>query len=120
MRYIDTGGGDRAGSVGTWLDENVLSGIKGFRCQFGYFRFAALAPYASVLRESAQAGHPVHVVLGSNGGSLVAQDVQRALRIVEGTSGRLSVVAFTGAEFHPKDSRQNNLPKFQWIRGWIS
>ena len=101
-RYLDTGTGDRDQYVGRWLDENIVTGLQGFRGQFGYFRFRALEPFAEILHGAAQAGHPVRFVLGSNYGSLVAQDVQKTLRVLDGDAATLTVVSFGGAEFHPK------------------
>jgi len=101
-RYLDTGSGGPQHYLGHWLDENVTLTLRGFRCQFGYFRYRAIAPFADTLRARAQAGDPVHLVLGSNGGSLIAEDVQCALRIIDGEAARLTIVAFSGAEFHPK------------------
>jgi len=100
--YLDTGSGEPNQCVGHWLDENLVAGIQGFRGQFGYFRFTALTPYAGFLRDAATIGHPVHIVLGSNGGSLAAEDIQRVLRVVAGPAAAVTVVAFMGAEFHPK------------------
>lgn len=100
--YIDSGRGDVDQTLGAWFDKNVVSGIREFRCQFGYFSFSGVQPFAGVLRDLAAGGGSVHVVLGSNSGSLKAQDVQRMLRVIEGDNASLTVVAFSDAVFHPK------------------
>lgn len=102
-QYIDSGSGDPAQAIGTWLDEQVVNGIRGFRGQFGYFAFGALENYVGVLRETAEAGNPVHLVLGSNEGSLLASDLQNTWSVVEGTTNAsLTVVSYRNAFFHPK------------------
>ena len=101
-RYIDTGNKKPKQDVGHWLDANVVAGIRGFRCQFGYFRFDAIRPFADLIRDVAELGDPVHFVLGSNAGSLVAQDAQMALRVTDGRNATLTIVSFADAEFHPK------------------
>ncbi|MGA2230067.1 MAG: phospholipase D family protein [Tepidisphaeraceae bacterium] len=100
-KYLDSGvDADRC--AGRWLDENLVPGILGLRAQFGYFRYNAIAPFANTIRTASAAGHPVHFALGSNAGSLAAVDVQRLIRIVSGRCATVTVVAFAGAEFHPK------------------
>jgi hypothetical protein len=101
-RYIDSGAGLADQDVGHWLDANVVTGIREFRCQFGYFRYSAIESFADIIRDLAHAGGAVHFVLGSNFGSLIAADAQRVLRVTSGTHASLSVVAFANAEFHPK------------------
>lgn len=100
--YIDSGTDIADQTLGHWLESNVQSGIKEFWCQFGYFRFAAIHTYARILQDLAKRGCPVHIVLGSNSGSLVAADAQRVLRVVSGSNATLTIVAFSNAEFHPK------------------
>ena len=59
--------------------------------------------FENVLRAAAESGYPVHIVLGSNSGSLSKADLENALKITENTSnGSLVVVAYANAEFHPK------------------
>jgi hypothetical protein len=101
-KYIDSGSGEADQDVGHWLDANVAAGIREFRCQFGYFRYSAIQPFADVIRDLAAAGGPVHFVLGSNFGSLIAADAQRALRVATGVHASLTIVSFADAEFHPK------------------
>jgi len=104
-RYIDSGAGQANQDVGHWMDANVVKGIKDFRCQFGYFRYSAIESFADVIRDLSISGGPVHFVLGSNFGSLIAADAQRVLRVTSGAQSSLSIVAFADAEFHPKTIR---------------
>jgi len=102
-RYLDTGAGDREQCLGVWLQRNVASDILGFRAQFGYFRFAAFSPFASILRDVGARGNAVHLVLGSNNGGLPADDLRSTFEVVQGTANSsLTVVAYRNAAFHPK------------------
>jgi hypothetical protein len=101
-RYLDSGSNNPSQTVGYWLDQNLVPGIRGFRCQDGYFRFDAIRPFADIIRDAALAGFHVRMVFGSNDGSLLAQDVQRALRVASGRNASVIVVAYDDVEFHPK------------------
>lgn len=100
--YIDSGSGEADQDSGHWFDANVVAGINEFRCQSGYFSYAAIKPFAQVIHDLATAGGQVHFVLGSNSGSLIAADAQRALRVAAGVNASLTIVSFADAEFHPK------------------
>jgi transcriptional regulator with XRE-family HTH domain len=99
-KYIDSGSGQADQCLGHWFDANVLAGIQEFRCQFGYFRYSAIEPFADVIRDLAAAGGQVHFVLGSNFGSLIAADAQLLLRVAAGKNASLTIVAFADAKFH--------------------
>ena len=102
-RYLDSGDSVRENFLGNWLDANIVPGIQGFRLQSGYFGYGALKPYADILRATAEASCPVHIVLGSNFGSLSRDHLQNVLKIVERTpESTLTVAAYANAEFHPK------------------
>ena len=102
-RYLDTGAGDASHSLGHWLDANLTQGVQEFHAQFAYFTYSALSPYAVVLRDAVIAGFPIHLVLGSNEQSLVADDLRKALEITKNTpNASLTVVAYSNAKFHPK------------------
>lgn len=101
-RYIDSGSGQADQYAGHWLAANVVTGIREFRCQFGYFSYSAIESFADVLRDLAESGGQVHFVLGSGGGSLLAADAQRVLRVAAGAHASLSIVAFADVLFHPK------------------
>lgn len=102
-RYLDTGANDSSHSLGHWLDVNLVSGIREFHAQFAYFTFSALKPYAEILRSVVAAGFPVHLVLGSNEKSLIADDLRQALKIMENApNASVTVIAYSNAKFHPK------------------
>ena len=102
-QYLDTGGGDRAHCIGSWMEKAFADGIREFRTQVGYYRFSAIEPFETVLRGKAKAGAAVHFVVGANRGALSSTDLERTLSIVEGTqNGSLVVVSYSNALFHPK------------------
>lgn len=102
-RYIDSGSDDPTQCLGAWFANNVVTGIRGFHAQFGYYGYKALYPFGNVLRVSATAGNPVHLVLGSNKGSLKERDLRWTFDLIRGAAdASLAVMVFGNAEFHPK------------------
>lgn len=102
-RYLDTGSDNANECLGEWLNANLMSGVRSFRGQFGYFGINALLPYEQTIADIAQVGGTVRFVLGANDGDLSAADVRGALRLVENTAnGSLIVVRYDNALFHPK------------------
>jgi hypothetical protein len=102
-RYLDSGSDDPTKCLGYWFNQNVVAGITGFHAQFGYYTYRALFPFGSHLHAAASAGHPVHLVLGSNKGSLKEQDLSWTFDLIRNaTDASLKVMAFGNAEFHPK------------------
>lgn len=102
-RYIDSGVGDPSHSIGLWLEENLGGDILGFHAQMAFFKYGALEPFAKTIKAVAGAAKPVHLILGSNNGSLTRIDLERVLPLVQGTGdGKLVVVAYANAQFHPK------------------
>ncbi len=106
MGWSDTltrGAGDSNHCLGNWFATNVVSGIKSFGAQFGYYGYRALYPFEEVLRETASVGNPVHLVFGSNKGSLIEHHLEWTLELIDGTpDASLTVVVYSNAEFHPK------------------
>lgn len=101
--YIDSARDNKAEFIRYWLDKNLLPNTKSFHVQSGYFSYAAIEPFAQVLKSMVKNGGRVKFVLGSNGGSLIAKDAKMVLEIIKGNpSCSLTVVAFKNAEFHPK------------------
>jgi hypothetical protein len=81
----------------------LTEGITGFYAQFGYYSYKALFPFGPFICDAANAGHPVHIVLGSNKGSLNEVDLRWTFDLIKDASNAsLSVVVFGNAEFHPK------------------
>ena len=101
--YIDSAHDNKAEFIRYWLDKNLLPDTKSFHVQSGYFSYAAIEPFAQVLKSMVKNGGRVKFVLGSNGGSLIAKDAKGVLEIIKGNPNcSLTVVAFKNAEFHPK------------------
>ena len=101
--YLDSGSSDPTQCLGYWFDQNVVAGITGFHVQFGYYSYKALYPFGEILKATATAGNPVHLVLGSNKGTLREVDLRWICDLIDGAAdASLSVVSFGNAEFHPK------------------
>ena len=102
-KYIDSANEQKIEYVRAWLDDNVVSGIRSFRTQSGYYSWNAVLPFEKILSGVARSGHLVAFVLGANDGQLDAGDLQKTLGIIQQhPCCRLTVVSFTNAEFHPK------------------
>lgn len=104
LRYRDSATGAGTDCPGEWFDNHVVPGIRAFRTQSGFFRYAALAKYEGILRRLATEGRPLSFVLGSNlTDPLTIEDVESVLSVIgRRTSSRLTVVALGNALFHPK------------------
>lgn len=104
LRYRDSGTGGDEVCPGAWFDDHVIDGIRAFRGQFGFFRYGAISKYETILKELAEAGSPVNLVLGSNvTDPLTIEDVDSVLDITaDRAASHLTVVALQGALFHPK------------------
>jgi hypothetical protein len=101
--YLDSGSNNPTKCLGYWFNQNVIDGIVGFYAQFGYYSYNALYPFGNTLRNVATAGNPVHIVLGSNKGTLKEYDLRWTFGLIDGaTDASLTVMSFSNAEFHPK------------------
>ncbi len=103
-RYIDSGSGNREHTIGWWLENNLVSGIQGFRVQSGYYAYEALAPFSEALTEAIDCDFPVHIALGSDReGSLSSTDLEKTLALIQGkASASLTIVSYSNALYHPK------------------
>ncbi|MDP2233480.1 MAG: phospholipase D family protein [Actinomycetota bacterium] len=103
MQYLDTGFGHPDQTLGVWLEDSLVAGAQGLWIQSGYFGFESLAIHTTAIRAIAEQGHPAHIVLGANQGSLAADDLRRILDALDGTpDGSITVVSYSNALFHPK------------------
>lgn len=103
MRYLDTGFGHPDQTLGMWLEQGLAGTPTGIWIQSGYFGYESLAIHNATLEAMAIQGHPVHVVLGANQGSLAADDLRRLMAAVgAGPQHSITVVAYANALFHPK------------------
>ena len=50
LRYRDSATGAATDCPGEWFDSHVVEGIQALRVQSGFFRYAALVKYESILR----------------------------------------------------------------------
>lgn len=104
IRYFDTGQNGAADSLGHWLDRELVSGVRSFRGQFGFFDGAALRPFVPVLQGMVAAGGTLRLVIGANTGDPPTTADLAVLLSLVGPADRtaLTVVALSGALFHPK------------------
>lgn len=103
MRFLDTGSADPDHTLGKWLESGLSGSPRGLWMQSGYFGYESLAIHDSTLRQAANAGFPLHFVLGANQGSLVAEDVKRLVATTaHGADSSVTVISFANALFHPK------------------
>jgi HKD family nuclease len=101
--YIDSASQQNSDFIRHWLDKNLTSKTKLFFVQSGYFSYAGIEPFNQFLKGMIKSGGSVKFVLGSNNGSLQAQDANKVLKIVKGKAGcSFTIVSFKNAEFHPK------------------
>lgn len=103
IRYRDSGADDQA-CPGAWFDANVCPRIRAFRGQYGFFRAGALSKFIPTLRRMVLDGGRLRLVLGSNATDpLTVADLGPLLPLVPPASdGRLTVVSYGNALFHPK------------------
>lgn len=104
MKYHDTGSKDLGHALAKWFEEILATDVAEFRMQSGYFRIDAVGAVSSVLRIAAEKNLKTHVVIGSNDNDTLYSEVQRLfLRMgMPRSEGRLAVVQFSNALFHPK------------------
>lgn len=104
IRYFDTGQNGAPDSLGLWLDGELAGGIRSFRGQFGYFDGAAFGGYIQDLRGMVDRGGTFRLVIGANSGNLPTTDELTAVLplLVAPDRTALTVVALSGALFHPK------------------
>lgn len=104
IRYFDTGHGGPDECLGRWLDQEVVDGIRSFRGQFGFYDGAALRKYLPTLQAMLAGGGVLRLVIGANSGDPPTTDDLTALLplVGHGDRGKLTVVGFSNALFHPK------------------
>ena len=104
LRYRDSATGAATDCPGEWFDSHVVEGIQAFRVQSGFFRYAALVKYESILRRLASEDRTLSFVLGSNlTDPLTIEDVESVLSVMGGQArSQLTVVALRNALYHPK------------------
>ncbi len=103
MQYLDSHIRDSHFFMGSWLEKNVTTNIRSFEAQFGYFEYAAFAPFVRPLRSAGEDGANIHLVLGSNSRHLTDSDLHQLLACIDGIpTATITVVSFNSGLFHPK------------------
>lgn len=104
MRYIDSGVREAEQSVAWWMEEISSAGPCEFRCQAGYFNLDGASILLPRLKDWAEQGLPISMLLGSNGAVTLASHVAflaGALGLPRPTV-RISIASFQSSLFHPK------------------
>lgn len=105
MRYVDTSQDDlERSALSAWMRSALTSRVIELRIQSGYFDARALGVLAPTLQRLADEDQPVHVLIGSNDGETLADDVALLATHLglPRSKARLAVVAYCDAKFHPK------------------
>lgn len=102
---MDSGSRDPADTLAAWMAEVLQEEVCRLRLQTGFYALDGLAPLLGVLDRLKEQGRPASIVIGSNGGGTLRNDVEEfAHRLgVPRDGAQLGVVSFSGsAYFHPK------------------
>lgn len=103
VRYIDTASGSADDSLGSWLSENLVAGIRAFLGQTAWFSYGALEHFADGLVDAVARHQPVTIVVGANAGALPEVDLRRLYELIgRSPESALIVVRYGNATFHPK------------------
>lgn len=104
VQYIDSGARHPDQALGGWLQKQLTADISELRCQSGFFSADGLAPFAATIKTLSASDSLVNILIGSNDGDTLEGDVAElvALLALPRANGRLGVVSFGGAYFHPK------------------
>jgi hypothetical protein len=104
VRYLDSSVRHVDQTVHAWLTAQ-LPQATAFACQSGYFRYDAIAPFASGVERLLRRGGRVDLVIGANEEVLRAPDLEDALALLGpwlGGGASFTLVAARDALFHPK------------------
>jgi len=104
MRYIDSGARTPDQALATWLETELTPDVVAVRCQAGYYSADALGLFATVLSRLAAENQPVKILVGSNAGETLREDVLVLVELLglPRSNGGLGVVNFDNALYHPK------------------
>lgn len=104
MRYIDTSIREADQTVAWWMQQTASDGLCEFRCQSGYFTLEGSGALLPALKDWADRGSMLRLLLGSNRGSTLASHIS----YLAGRLGlprahvALGIVSFDSSLFHPK------------------
>jgi hypothetical protein len=104
MRYIDSGSRESAQSAGAWLENELNASVIELRLQTGYFSADALGPFAPTLQRLADRNQTTRILIGSNAGETVREDVLRLIELlgVPRPNADIGLVNYGNALYHPK------------------
>ncbi|WP_157357573.1 phospholipase D family protein [Mesorhizobium metallidurans] len=104
VRYIDSGARIATSALGNWLQTELTHDVTEFRLQSGFFGVEGLRVLATPLERLRAANAPVTALIGSNDGETVEGHVAQFADLIglPRANGRLGVIYYAGAYFHPK------------------
>lgn len=104
MRYIDTSARNPEESLGAWIAGLPLEQADSLRLQSGYYTAEPLGLIRPLLARLRELDGPTTIVLGSNDGDTIAEDVAELLEAAGPPRSRLriGIVSLVGGLFHPK------------------
>lgn len=104
MQYKDTSFGDENDTVAKWLQELNPQDIEEFRLQSGYFHGKAVYAIQNLLHALREEQKNVSILIGANDCDTLYSDICDLATCIglPRAGGRLGVVAFDNALFHPK------------------
>ena len=104
MRYLDTGNRNPDDALGHWLGIVLAEDVRELRWQTGYFALEGIGLLLATLERLRVSEGLLHVVVGSNDGATLADDVS-ALMAKSGiprVNAQLGVVSYGRGLYHPK------------------
>lgn len=104
MRYLDTGAGDSARTLGAWMRDVMTDEVTELRWQTGFFSSDALGFLVPTIRRLRAQQRLIVAVIGANDHETSRRDVEQlaALLGVPSAASHLRVVSFADSYFHPK------------------
>ncbi len=104
VRYIDTSVRQADQTVAWWMQQTASDGLSEFRCQSGYFTLEGSGPLLPSLKDWADRGSMLRLLLGSNRACTLASHISYLAASLGLPRPRvaLGIVSFEASLFHPK------------------
>ena len=104
MKYLDTGSRLASDTLAYWLENALTEAIAELRIQTGFFSLDGIGLLVPTLAQSAQQNLPAKILIGSNDGRTLRDDVAGLATLlgVPRSCAQLGVICFSGGYFHPK------------------
>lgn len=104
VKYLDSGSRDPAHTLASWLEDVLDAGVAELRLQTGFFSLDGIGLLIPALEQCKQENYITNVLVGSNDGSTLKDDVISLVDVLGIPRGgaQLGIVTFAGAFFHPK------------------